>query len=64
MAASGGGDGPEEVACAFHDVLHLPWRDDATKICIFITDAPPHGLVRTHTHIRTTAHAPPPHRPR
>lgn len=44
MAASGGGDGPEEVACAFHDVLHLPWRDDATKICIFITDAPPHGL--------------------
>jgi len=51
MSANGGGDGPEEVACAFHDVLKLPWREAATKICIFITDAPPHGLVHTGARI-------------
>ena len=41
-----GGDRPEAVADALHDVLKLSWRDDATKICVFITDAPPHGLVQ------------------
>ena len=41
-----GGDRPEAVADALHDVLKLSWRDDATKICVFIADAPPHGLMQ------------------
>ncbi|ESO93495.1 hypothetical protein LOTGIDRAFT_74212, partial [Lottia gigantea] len=43
-SASGGGDTPEAVADALHDVLKLSWREEATKICILISDAPPHGL--------------------
>ena len=43
-SASGGGDGPEAVADALHQVLKLSWRDEAAKICVFISDAPPHGL--------------------
>ena len=42
--AQGGGDTPEAVADALHDVLTLSWRSEATKICILISDAPPHGL--------------------
>jgi hypothetical protein len=42
--AVGGGDTPEAVADALHDVLKLSWRPEATKICILISDAPPHGL--------------------
>jgi Mg-chelatase subunit ChlD len=42
--AQGGGDTPEAVADALHDVLKLSWRPEATKICILISDAPPHGL--------------------
>ncbi|CAF1227665.1 unnamed protein product [Rotaria sordida] len=42
--AQGGGDAPEAVADALHDVLKLSWRPEATKICILISDAPPHGL--------------------
>jgi hypothetical protein len=34
----------EAVADALQEVLLLSWREDATKICVFITDAPPHGL--------------------
>ncbi|CAF1078094.1 unnamed protein product [Rotaria sordida] len=45
-SAHGGGDGPEAVADALHDALNLSWRSDAAKICILISDAPPHGLVR------------------
>jgi len=44
MSASGGGDGPEAVACAMNAVLNLEFRKDATRICILIADAPPHGL--------------------
>ena len=44
--AGGGGDGPEAVADALHEVLKLSWRSEATKICILISDAPPHGLDR------------------
>jgi hypothetical protein len=43
-SADGGGDAPEAVADALHDVLKLSWRAEATKICILISDAPPHGL--------------------
>jgi hypothetical protein len=42
--AQGGGDTPEAVADALNDVLTLSWRSEATKICILISDAPPHGL--------------------
>ena len=42
--AAGGGDLPEAVADALQEILLLCWREDATKICVFITDAPPHGL--------------------
>ena len=43
--ADGGGDGPEAVADALNDAFNLSWRSDAVKICILISDAPPHGLV-------------------
>lgn len=42
--ATGGGDTPEAVADALHDVLKLSWRAEATKICVCISDAPPHGI--------------------
>ncbi|KAH3859160.1 uncharacterized protein LOC127871799 [Dreissena polymorpha] len=42
--AEGGGDTPEAVADALHDALKLSWRDEATKICVCISDAPPHGI--------------------
>lgn len=44
-SAQGGGDNPEAVADALHDCLNLSWRPEAAKICILISDAPPHGLV-------------------
>jgi len=44
MAASGGGDGPEAVTAALHEVNNLEWRPNATKVCVLISDAPPHGL--------------------
>jgi len=47
MKAQGGGDGPEAVTAGLHDALHLPWRPNATKICVLIADAPPHGLEPT-----------------
>ena len=43
-SATGGGDTPEAVADALHDILKLSWRMEATKICVCISDAPPHGL--------------------
>jgi hypothetical protein len=43
--ASGGGDIPEAVCCGLNDCLNaLKWRDDAVKVVILISDAPPHGL--------------------
>ncbi|XP_033727802.1 LOW QUALITY PROTEIN: uncharacterized protein LOC117317113 [Pecten maximus] len=42
--ARGGGDGPEAVADALQDMLTLSWRENATKICVLVSDAPPHGL--------------------
>lgn len=44
LDASGGGDGPEAVAAALKSALDMDWREEATKICILIADAPPHGL--------------------
>jgi von Willebrand factor type A domain len=44
LGAVGGGDGPEAVGTALYATEQLPWRTDAAKVVIFITDAPPHGL--------------------
>jgi hypothetical protein len=44
MSASGGGDGPEAVTTGLYEVLKISYRKDSTKVCIFIADAPPHGL--------------------
>jgi len=48
MRASGGGDGPESVACALDKASRLSFRKDATKMCVLIADAPPHGLGIDH----------------
>lgn len=41
----GGGDGPEAVATAMGEVLKLDWRPPpTTRFCLWIADAPPHGL--------------------
>ena len=47
-SADGGGDEPEAVADAWHALLKLNWRENATKICVHIADAPPHGLGLCH----------------
>ena len=39
-----GGDAPEAVADALQQVYKLDWKSEATKVCILIADAPPHGL--------------------
>merc|ERR1719473_1665925 len=44
LKAAGGGDGPEAVAAALKDTCDAAWREDATKVCVLIADAPPHGL--------------------
>jgi hypothetical protein len=44
MSASGGGDGPEAVTAALNEALNLDYRKGATKFCVLIADAPPHGL--------------------
>lgn len=44
LSAQGGGDGPEAVAAALKETLESEWRPNATKVCVLIADAPPHGL--------------------
>jgi len=44
LSAQGGGDGPEAVAAALKETLESKWRPNATKVCVLIADAPPHGL--------------------
>ena len=44
LSAQGGGDGPEAVAAGLKATLDSEWRANATKVCILIADAPPHGL--------------------
>jgi hypothetical protein len=44
MSAAGGGDGPEAVADGLYEILKLSWRPNSTKVCVLISDAPPHGL--------------------
>lgn len=42
------GDGPESVADGLDAALNMPYRSHATKVVIFIADAPPHGLKHLH----------------
>jgi hypothetical protein len=42
LRASGGGDGPEDIAGAFEGALEQDWAS-MTKWAILITDAPCHG---------------------
>ena len=44
LKAAGGGDTPEAVVDGLHAALKLDYRENATKICLLIADAPPHGL--------------------
>lgn len=44
LTASGGGDGPEAQTAALNEAVNADWRDDAVKIVVLITDAPPHGI--------------------
>ena len=44
LVAAGGGDGPEAQTAALAAALDLDWAEDAIKMVVLITDAPPHGL--------------------
>ncbi|RXW19987.1 hypothetical protein EST38_g5858 [Candolleomyces aberdarensis] len=44
LIASGGGDGPEAQTAALAEALNMEWAENAVKIVVLITDAPPHGL--------------------
>ena len=44
LNAMGGGDGPEAQTAALAAALDLEWREEAVKMVVLITDAPPHGL--------------------
>ena len=45
MQATGGGDGPESIACALDCAVNtLEYRELAAKVIIWIADAPPHGF--------------------
>jgi hypothetical protein len=41
---STGYDYAEAVTDALNEVLSLSWRTTATKICVFVSDTPPHEL--------------------
>jgi len=43
VQAGGGGDTPEALNEAFHEVVHgLSWRTDAARLVVLVADAPPH----------------------
>lgn len=43
VQASGGGDTPEALNEALHEVVHgLAWRRDAARLVVMVADAPPH----------------------
>jgi len=44
MSAAGGGDGPESVSCALKEVLDMDYRKGSVRVCVLISDAPPHGI--------------------
>ena len=44
LSATGGGDGPEAQTAALAAALDMEWVEDAVKMVVLITDAPPHGI--------------------
>lgn len=43
VQAGGGGDTPEALNEAWHEVVHgLSWRSDAARLVVLVADAPPH----------------------
>jgi hypothetical protein len=44
LTAIGGGDGPEASTAALAEALMMDWREEASKVAVLITDAPPHGI--------------------
>ena len=44
MQASGGGDTPEAVTDGLYDVARLDWRPRASRVVVWVGDAPPHGV--------------------
>ncbi len=43
VQAQGGGDTPEALNEALHEVVHgLAWRSDAARLVVMVADAPPH----------------------
>ena len=44
ISDSGGGDTPEDLFGAFQLAITQPWRENAKKVIIVISDAPPHGI--------------------
>ncbi|MBX3189866.1 MAG: VWA domain-containing protein, partial [Labilithrix sp.] len=44
MEARGGGDTPEAVTDGLFDVARLDWREHASRVVVWVGDAPPHGV--------------------
>jgi hypothetical protein len=44
LTATGGGDGPEAQTAALAAALDMDWVENAVKMVVLITDAPPHGI--------------------
>jgi von Willebrand factor type A domain len=43
VQAAGGGDTPEALNEALHEVVHgMSWRSDAARLVVLVADAPPH----------------------
>ncbi|KDR79200.1 hypothetical protein GALMADRAFT_223440 [Galerina marginata CBS 339.88] len=44
LKPQGGGDGPEAQTAALALALNMKWKENAAKMVVLITDAPPHGI--------------------
>jgi hypothetical protein len=51
--ASGGGDCPEDLFGALQLVSMQPWRENAKRVVVVISDAPPHGEQFSNSHSNT-----------
>lgn len=45
MEANGGGDTPEAVTDGLYDVARMAWRPNASRVVVWVGDAPPHGVM-------------------
>lgn len=50
MEANGGGDTPEAVTDGLYDVARLDWRPRASRVVVWVGDAPPHGVMAGGDH--------------